>query len=298
MVDFKDFRSFLKAALAERRRIGRHLGLRALARAVGMSESHLSNVVLGRRGLDPAVAGDLAQALGLEGPRWRYFVRLVELEATTSPGARIALRRELEALREELAVPRRRGRPTREELEQRARRLERLERQRYVRTWLNSALFALISCPDAPVEVRSLARQLRRVTLPTAVLASLADLRALGLVVERDGRHWATADVADAERPDEDPPDRHVYHAAWELARDGLLAREPGTVVRVSLMRLRAPEEPEQPMQAFREAFLAGEPSSDSACVTLERPTLPADQEPATVVLQQAVMVARWGPER
>ena len=114
-----------------------------LSQAIGVSERHLSNVVRGRRGLDPAFAGDLAQALGLEGPRWRYFVKLVELESTASPGARLSLRRELEALREELA-----------------------------------------------------------------------DLRALGLAVERQGRHWATAEVADAEQPDGQEPAQVVLQQA------------------------------------------------------------------------------------
>lgn len=200
MVEFKDFRSFLRAALEERRRIGRHLGVRMLSQAIGVSESHLSNVVRGRRGLDPAIAGDLAQALGLEGPRWRNFVKLVELD-------------------------------------ERARRLERME------------------------------------------------------------RHWATAEVADAEQPDGDPPSRHLYLSVWELARDALLAREPGTVVRVSLLGradLKSTQESTSPMEVFRGAVIAGVPTSDAACVTLDRPALPCGQEPAQVVLQQAILVTPW----
>lgn len=295
VVDFRDYRAYIQAIFDLRRRCHKRPGLVALARAAGLSSGHLSNILAGRRDLDPKLSGDLGLALGLDGERHRFFVLLVALDGTTSVGARSALLRELDDMQARLSPGRRRGRPSRAELEQRARRLEAMERRCYTRTWLTNALFALLSCPSAPSEARALSRLFRGRATPTAISASLADLRALGLVVDVDGRALTTTDFADAVRYGPEPTGKALFADTWEIAKGASLHREPAARVAITLCWVD-PLEVNGLMEAyqerFREAALLSEAESSASSVAREHPTLAPGQERSALVLQQAILIA------
>lgn len=297
--EFRDYRSYIRAIFESRRAQGRRPGLVALAKAAGLSNGHLGNIVAGRRDLDPSAASELGLALGLEGERHRFFVLLVALEAARSPGARAAIRRELDLLGQSIG-PRRRGRPSRAELDERARRLQATERGAYTRTWLNNALFSLLSCPRAPASARGLARLFRRRTTPTAVRASLADLQALGLIRPMGGRLLPTAELADAESPAPEPMSVSLIAGAWEMSRAALLERDAGAALTITLI-WRCESEAEAQMRwhlaAFRERTLLSEADSALAGVTTLLPSLPPEQDPARVVVQHGLMTVPWLPD-
>ncbi len=299
VVEYRDFRRFLRDTFRWRRARGNVGGAGEVAARVGLSGGHLSNILAGRRDLALSMAYDMAEALGLEGERQRVFVILVDLSRTAAPSARQALSAELEELRRRLARPRKRGRPTlAEAMAPKAPRprpagapMTPPDRDRYVRIWLTNALFALLSCPEAPQEAGEIRRLLKRYTTPTAILASVKDLRAVGMVIERDGRMLPTANVADA--TSSEPTRASAHHDLWDQARVALHARDPQAEISLSVHLVPAEAlaaTAGRQFQAFYEAVLAGETSSAPACVTAERPELPPGQEPARVVLQQAMM--------
>lgn len=301
VVDYRDYRAFLKDAINYRRARDWQRGARYLARLVGLSDGHLGNIVAGRRDLAREMARDVGEALDLEGERLRFLVLLVELSTTAAPSARAALQRELDQIAARLRQPRRRGRPTLLEAltrkQERTRQLAQPERRRYVRVWLTNALFALLSCPEAPQEAPVIVRVLRRYTTPTAVLASVRDLHALGLLVEHEGRLLAATDVADASVPEAISTGAHLD--AWEQARAALLSRDPDALLCVTPQRLpldAVTPRMQRHVRAFYDAALACEQDSTAACVTIDHPTLPPYQEPARVVLQQAMMSVPFVP--
>lgn len=299
VVEYRDFRRFLKDTFRWWRARGNEGGAGPVAARVGLSGGQLSNILAGRRELAPTMVHDMAAALGLEGERQRAFAILVALSNTAAPSARLALSAELAELRRRLARPRKRGRPTLAEAmapkppapRPKGAPMSRPDRERYVRVWLTNALYGLLSCPEAPQDVGEIRRLLRRYTTPTAILASVKDLRALGLVVERDGKMLPASNVADATSPE--PISAGTVHDFWDQARVALHARDPQAEISLSVHLVPAEAlaaTAGRQFQAFYEAVLAGETSSAPACVTAERPELPPGQEPARVVLQQAMM--------
>lgn len=291
--DYEDWRDYIQAVWDRRRAMGRLPGVGRLAEAIGLSGSHLTNVVSRRRELPVALAGDLATALGLEGKLHRLFVLKVERGAATG-ATRWRIVEEIRALEAELRRPRRRGRPSNAEREAWARELQGPEQERYVRTWLTNALLALLTCPRAPSDARKIARLFRRPTAPTAVKASIEDLRALGLVERvEDGRLLATASSIEAPAPISRPQFQLIHETSANIARAALLAGDPDAVVKITVL-LQQPEATEiEGLDArFREVCAICEADSRSSSVTHRRPDLPPDEPRARVVLQLGLIGA------
>lgn len=292
VVRYRDFREWLRDRADFLRAHHKLPGHSSLAAAIGISTSQLSNVIAGRRDLEPALAADLAVALGLEGERHRYFVLLVLLEEAGSPGARAPLTQELDALQTRLTQPARRGRIPAEVRAARVKHIEAMQQGAYARIWVTSALYALLCCPAAPLTAAALAACLRRRTSATAIRASLQDLSEMGLVVERAGRPWPTADVAER-RHSPEPIPRAIFASAWDLAQESALAREAHTTISATALWLAEGQRPEI-QRAHIDHFFAlameAEPDSARSCVTLERPELEEGEEPADRVVQRVAM--------
>jgi uncharacterized protein (TIGR02147 family) len=78
VLDTTDYRTALQVALAHRGALQRDL-----ARAVGRSEGWLSNILSGKRKLDPAQVPALSAALGLDDEVGAYLSALVDLESSS-----------------------------------------------------------------------------------------------------------------------------------------------------------------------------------------------------------------------
>jgi uncharacterized protein (TIGR02147 family) len=91
LFEHTDYRSYLKAVLADR--IGRNpaYSLRRMASQMGMSHPALSNVLNGKRNLSYEAALRVSQQLQLENRESEYFCHLVQLELARKPEAREAI---------------------------------------------------------------------------------------------------------------------------------------------------------------------------------------------------------------
>jgi uncharacterized protein (TIGR02147 family) len=82
------YRSFLQAELAERMQRNPKYSLRAMARALGLASSTLSEVINGRANFSTSTAHRVALALNLKDQETTYLCDLVQLESTRDPETR------------------------------------------------------------------------------------------------------------------------------------------------------------------------------------------------------------------
>lgn len=82
---FNDYRLYLRAVLAERSKKNRGYSLRAMARALGLSASVLSDIHNGKKNLSSNKAYLTAQKLDLKAKERDYFCTLVELGRSKEP---------------------------------------------------------------------------------------------------------------------------------------------------------------------------------------------------------------------
>jgi len=87
------FRTFLKSALAQRCAKNPSYSLRAFAKQIGLSPSHLSRVLNGTKMLSMAAAMNVAAELQLKEPELTHFIDLIQLELTNEDGRNIILER-------------------------------------------------------------------------------------------------------------------------------------------------------------------------------------------------------------
>lgn len=83
ILDFDDYRAFLKATLEEKARKNPTFSLRAFARLANMSPSHLSRALSGQKKLSAASAHQISRALGHNARESTHLLNLVELEKAT-----------------------------------------------------------------------------------------------------------------------------------------------------------------------------------------------------------------------
>lgn len=99
VLQFTDYRSFLRSVLASRMTTNPRYSLRAMARSLEMAPSLLSEVVgSGKKNLSLERASHIADKLGLIGHEKEYFVLLVQYEAIKSPQLRRETHSRLQAL--------------------------------------------------------------------------------------------------------------------------------------------------------------------------------------------------------
>lgn len=89
--EHSQYRSFLKACLADRISSNRAYSLRAFARQLELAPSMLSEVLRGKKNLSTSAALKVARKLGLEAREVEYFMQLVQLESTDDPDLKAAL---------------------------------------------------------------------------------------------------------------------------------------------------------------------------------------------------------------
>lgn len=80
--EYKSYRAFLKAILAERVSKNPAYSLRAFAKSLDITNVGLHKILKSERNLDPERAMDFAKRLGLTTPEKEYFSLLVQFEST------------------------------------------------------------------------------------------------------------------------------------------------------------------------------------------------------------------------
>lgn len=98
VLDHSNYRSFLKSALAERRKKNPAYSMRAFANQVGLTQSAVSQVFAGKKNLSLESATRIAAKLGLDEVESEYFRALVQLETTRNPDLKRSLVGRLQTL--------------------------------------------------------------------------------------------------------------------------------------------------------------------------------------------------------
>lgn len=145
-----DIRKYLRAALAERCLRNPAYSLRAFARHVGLSPSHLSRVLNGRKSLSREAALKIALELDLSEEQITQFVRLLD-----NPKNKL-------------------------NEDQKDRQLLNLETFHILADWYHLPLYELIRAKGFRSDIRWISQKLK--ISPNAVKASLDKLEAVGLI--------------------------------------------------------------------------------------------------------------------
>lgn len=95
VLEHKSYRAYLKALLADRIGKNPQYSLRAMARALGIPASHLSDIFKEKRNLSFDRAVQVAEKLGLLTRERDYLCALVQFENAKSPAARDELEKRL-----------------------------------------------------------------------------------------------------------------------------------------------------------------------------------------------------------
>jgi uncharacterized protein (TIGR02147 family) len=99
-----NYRTYLRAALAERIKRNPSYSMRAMAGLMGITPSGLCQVLKGKKNLSPSAAIRIAGRLGLEPSDARYFCELVELETAKTAEHRAAVLERISAMNPERVV--------------------------------------------------------------------------------------------------------------------------------------------------------------------------------------------------
>lgn len=98
VMNFSDYRSYLKSVLADRVAKNPAYSLRALSRHVGVAPSTLSEVISGKKNLSPDKADMIGRKLDLSGREREYFNALVQYELAKSEELKISISEKLKSL--------------------------------------------------------------------------------------------------------------------------------------------------------------------------------------------------------
>ncbi len=101
---FSDYRAYLRAILAERAGKNRAYSLRAMAKALGLAPSSLSEMLKGKKNLAASTALDVAERLGLTGSEAEYFVLMTQLGTARKQEVRQKVMYRLQALNSQQPV--------------------------------------------------------------------------------------------------------------------------------------------------------------------------------------------------
>src|SRR5208282_1392201 len=95
---YDNYRSYLKAELADRASKNEAYSLRAFAKKLGFSSSFLSEVIQGKKTLSGDAAAKMAMQLELNETESRYFALLAQLEGEKNPMYRETIQKRLKAI--------------------------------------------------------------------------------------------------------------------------------------------------------------------------------------------------------
>lgn len=169
---YVSYRRYLSDWYAARKRADRRFSHRLFARRAGAaSPSLLAEVIAAKRNLSPAMVEGFVRALGLQGSAMAFFGDLVALDQGETEAER-------NAAWERIAAHRR---------FRSARPIEGAAFA-YLSSWYVPATRELALRPDFRADPEWVARTLEPRIAPAQAREALETLRALGLLVERDGR--------------------------------------------------------------------------------------------------------------
>lgn len=204
VLDFDDYRSYLKATLDEKSRKNDSFSLRAFARLAGMSASHLSRTLSGQKSLSGSTAHQLSLALNHSAEEASHFQSLIELEKTDDDSRRTRILKRMSKL------PRSRSR------------VLSIEMFRVISDWYHFAILALANTRGFRAESLWISRRLS--IKPLDARLALERLFSLGLL-EKVGRSVRPADNGDVTTTDDVASsaiqENHLQHLA--LAQKALV---------------------------------------------------------------------------
>jgi uncharacterized protein (TIGR02147 family) len=100
--EHSDYQSYLKALLQERKQANKAYSLRAMAEALEISASTLSDVMAGKKNFSEETAQDVAVKLKLTGDKKKYFTSLVQFQTTKDEDLKEILNAKLKVLNPKL----------------------------------------------------------------------------------------------------------------------------------------------------------------------------------------------------
>jgi uncharacterized protein (TIGR02147 family) len=178
---YTDFRKYLRSELGERCARNPSYSLRAFAKQIGLSPSHLSRVLSGSKSLSQSAALRVASELNLNEKQTSYFFRLVSADKMDETEKRKAL--------EKVALP----------VEQGIRMLD-LERFQVISEWYHLPLYELVRARGFRSDPRWIAHRLG--ISVAEVRSSLDKLKSLGLLKTQD-KKIEIAETGNVETTDE-----------------------------------------------------------------------------------------------
>jgi uncharacterized protein (TIGR02147 family) len=104
VLQFNNYRLYLRSVLAERASANSKYSLRAFAQNLGLAPSYLSAVLNGKKSLSPETAYIVTEKLHLEDQEAAYFRILAQIEGTKSPSLKESLLQRAQTLSPTVAV--------------------------------------------------------------------------------------------------------------------------------------------------------------------------------------------------
>lgn len=96
ILDFKDYRLFIRSSIEAKLSVNSNLSLRSVAEKMALSPSYLSRVLSGQRKISLDSAGKVARYFNLSADEALYFFNLVELDNTKDEKERARLLKNLQ----------------------------------------------------------------------------------------------------------------------------------------------------------------------------------------------------------
>lgn len=98
ILEYQNYRSYLRSVLAERAVKNPSYSLRAMAKSLELAPSYFSTILKGGKNLSFETAASVADRLNLKGKEFDYFCLLVQSEATKNPEMRESLLEKIQVL--------------------------------------------------------------------------------------------------------------------------------------------------------------------------------------------------------
>ena len=174
--DYLDYREFLQQRYLAFKRKSPVFSYRYIAGKVGMDAGSFNGILKGKRKLDPALAGKVAQVFGLNIYEKEYFEALVLYCQAKNHSERTILLEKLLRLRG-IQIKKLEGRQF-----------------EFYRKWYYAALRELLNCNPGPVEASRLGKLLRPSITAQETQDALRLLLDLGLIEERDDGTYKVAE--------------------------------------------------------------------------------------------------------
>jgi uncharacterized protein (TIGR02147 family) len=207
--EHQDYRTYLRAILADRTSRNPSYSLRAMAQQIGCAHSSLSQVINGKKNFSPDAALRTAQRLGLQGPESEYFCVLAQLAATQDSSLRVPLLDRLRSLN-----PRR-------EVHDLS-----VDRFRIMADWHHLAILEMTRLDPPVTDPGEIARRLGTTSIEVeAAIDRLLRLELLERTPEGSLRKTHSYSLTSVKQPDE-AVQRH-FHQSLEKAGEAVRALGP-----------------------------------------------------------------------